>query len=116
MRFQELDTVVLQRELPEHGLRAGDMGTVVFPGADFKFFLTADLKERARRRLREQGVAAPDDEQVAREAEKIAERDRTDSEREISPLRRPESAIDVDTTALDFERQVEEIVRRVTAR
>ena len=105
-----------QHRAPEHGPHVADgrdMGTVVFPQAEVKFFLTADLTERARRRLRDQGVHAPTEEQVTREAERIAERDRTDSERELSPLRRPEGAIDVDTTALGFEEQVEEIVRRV---
>jgi cytidylate kinase len=90
-----------------------DMGTVVFPQADLKFYLTADLRERARRRLRDHGVHAPATSDVEREAEGIAERDRTDSERELSPLRRPDDAIDVDTTSLSFDAQVEEIVERV---
>ena len=90
-----------------------DMGTVVFPDADLKFFLTADLRERARRRLGDHGVTSPSAEQIAREEEGIAQRDRTDSERELSPLRRPDDAIDVDTTALSFEEQVAAIVQRV---
>jgi cytidylate kinase len=90
-----------------------DMGTKVFPDADVKFFLTADLRERARRRLRDHGVTEATDEDVAREAEGIDQRDRTDMERAHSPLVRPEGAIDVDTTALSFEAQVETIVTRV---
>jgi cytidylate kinase len=105
-----------QHEAGRHGRLVADgrdMGTIVFPQADLKFFLTADLGERAKRRLRDHGVAAPTEDDVAREAERIAERDRTDSERELSPLRRPDDAIDVDTTALGFDEQVEAIVRRV---
>jgi cytidylate kinase len=108
--------ISFQHRAAEHGPLVADgrdMGTKVFPEADLKFFLTADLRERARRRLRDHGVQAPSDEQVAREAERIAERDRTDSERELSPLRRPDNAIDVDTTALSFEEQVDAIVQRV---
>jgi cytidylate kinase len=105
-----------QHEAARHGPLVADgrdMGTVVFPDADVKFYLTADLRERARRRLRDHGVAVPSEDEVGREAERIAERDRTDSERELSPLRRPDDAIDVDTTALSFDEQVEEVVRRV---
>ena len=107
-----------QHEAARHGPLVADgrdMGTVVFPDAELKFYLTADLRERARRRLRDQGVESPTDEQIAHEAEGIAERDRTDSERELSPLRRPDGAIDVDTTALGFDEQVEAIVKRVGA-
>jgi cytidylate kinase len=90
-----------------------DMGTVVFPDAEVKVFLVADLAERARRRLREQGAAAPSEAEVEREAERIAARDRTDSERELSPLRQPEGALLLDTTRLTFEEQVEAILARV---
>ena len=90
-----------------------DMGTVVFPAAEVKVFLTADLSERARRRLNEQGVADPSGAQLAQEAARIGERDRGDSERKLSPLRRPEGALELDTTRLTFEQQVEAILRRV---
>jgi cytidylate kinase len=105
-----------QHDAARHGSLVADgrdMGTVVFPDADLKFYLTADLQERARRRLRDHGVAAPSEGEAAREAERIAERDRTDSQRELSPLRRPDDAIDVDTTALGFEEQVDAIVERI---
>jgi len=105
-----------QHDAARHGPLVADgrdMGTVVFPDAELKFFLTADLRERARRRLREGGVVAPTEGQIAREADGIARRDRNDSERLLSPLRRPDDAIDVDTTALSFEAQVETIVARV---
>ncbi len=74
-----------------------DMGTVVFPDADLKFFVTASVEERARRRveqLRQKGIEA-DFEAIARE---IAERDRRDRERPVAPLRPAEDAILIDTT------------------
>lgn len=93
-----------------------DMGTVVFPDAEVKVFLTADLRERARRRLREQGVQLPTEAELDAEVERIAARDRTDSEREHSPLRQPAGALVLDTTRLSFEEQVEAILRRVPPR
>jgi len=89
-----------------------DMGTVVFPDADVKVFLVADLHERARRRLLQNGQA-PDPEAVATEARAIARRDEEDSERDISPLRKPEGAVEIDTTGLSFDEQVDTIVDRV---
>ena len=95
-----------------------DMGTVVFPDADAKVYLVADLRERARRRLREGGGAHdPTEASVAAQAEAIAERDEIDSARDISPLRRPDGALEIDTTRLSFEEQVEAVValvRRLT--
>jgi len=94
-----------------------DMGTVVFPDADIKVYLVADLDERARRRLREGGLDAPSSGEVAAQAEAIAGRDSLDTEREISPLRMPDGAVAIDTTNLSFERQVSEVVdlvRRLT--
>lgn len=90
-----------------------DMGTVVFPDADLKFFLVASPPVRARRRLLEMGldpdVAGALDAEVAR----IEARDRADSERDVAPLRQPEEAILIDTTELDFEAQVAAIVAAV---
>lgn len=89
-----------------------DMGTVVFPDAEVKVYLLADLLERARRRLLETQVN-PTDEQIREEARLLDARDRADSERELSPLRKPEDAFVLDTTALTFEEQVEAVVARV---
>lgn len=87
-----------------------DMGTVVFPDADVKIFLVADLKERARRRLTQTGEGAAGEERIQAEADALARRDEQDSNRDISPLRKPDDAIEIDTTALDFEGQVAAIV------
>jgi cytidylate kinase len=89
-----------------------DMGTVVFPDADLKVYLVADLEERARRRLREVGTETPSAEELAEQVGAIEDRDRIDSGRDISPLRRPDGAVEIDTTELSFEDQVSAIVDR----
>lgn len=79
-----------------------DIGTVVFPAAQVKLFVTASVEERARRRfleLRGRGVAA-DPAQVAAE---IRDRDAQDANRPVAPLRPAEDAVTLDTTALDAE-------------
>jgi cytidylate kinase len=90
-----------------------DIGTVVFPGADFKFYLTADARVRAARRasqLRERGETV-DEEAVLAE---IVERDRLDRTRKHSPLRRADDAVVIDTTDRTFEEQVDRILRTIS--
>ncbi len=87
-----------------------DMGTVVFPDAEVKVFVTARLEERAKRRLLDQGVGDPAVSEVRHEAERLAERDARDEGRVHSPLRRPDGALVLDTTELTFEEQVDAIV------
>jgi CMP/dCMP kinase len=86
-----------------------DIGTVVFPAAELKVFLVADPRERARRRLLQMQLdtdeAAIDDE-VAR----IEARDRSDSSRDVAPLRQAPDARTLDTTGLTFDAQVDRIV------
>lgn len=86
-----------------------DIGTVVFPDAPLKVFLTATAAERARRRLvqegREAGAGA-----VRHEAEVLVARDTADTSRPVAPLREPADALRVDTTGMRFEQQVEAIV------
>jgi len=90
-----------------------DMGTVVFPQAEVKVFLVADVEERARRRMREQGAIEGDLDELGRQVRAIEARDRRDSERELSPLRRAVDAHEIDTTLLDFDQQVEAIISLV---
>jgi len=87
-----------------------DMGSVVFPDADVKVFLVADLDERARRRAHQDGSTPDSPETLAAQAEAIARRDAQDQERDLSPLRRPDGAVQIDTTGLTFDEQVEAIV------
>lgn len=86
-----------------------DMGTVVFPDAEVKIFMVADVKERARRRQADYAKLGID---VSFEdvLEEIEERDRKDRERDIAPLRRAEDAIELDTTHRGFEEQVEFVI------
>ena len=82
-----------------------DIGTTVLPGADVKIFLTASPEVRARRRLREleQRGQRADYETVLRE---IVQRDEQDRSRAVSPLRRAEDAVLVDTSELDLEQSL----------
>ncbi len=87
-----------------------DIGTVVFPDADLKVFLVASIEARARRRLRDlekRGEPSSLEDVV----EEIRERDRRDSTRQDSPLLKAEDAIELDTTHLTVEEQVDEVVR-----
>lgn len=93
-----------------------DIGTVVFPDAELKVYLIADPAERARRRLREHGVAEPTEAEVRAEAARLQGRDEIDSTRAVAPLARAADAVEVDTTRLEFAAQVAEIVRLARAR
>ena len=93
-----------QREIGKRGavMNGRDIGTVVFPNADVKFFLTAVIKERAERRLAEDREHNPDATYEQTLAE-IMERDRRDTTREDSPLVAAEDAIVVDSTGMPIE-------------
>ncbi len=86
-----------------------DIGTVVFPDAEVKVFLTADADERARRRLRERGEGEGSG-AVARESRALQGRDRRDSTREVAPLAAAEGAVVIDTSRLAFADQVARVV------
>jgi cytidylate kinase len=87
-----------------------DIGTVVFPDAALKVFLVADVEERARRRLLQDGVV-PDIEAVETILADLQRRDEADRTRAVAPLAPARDAITLDTTDLTFEEQVEFIVR-----
>lgn len=104
-----------QREMAGAGLvMAGrDIGTVVFPNADHKFFLTASLDEKVRRRAAQyQRRGERVDEEAMRK--EVAERDRADSERLVAPLRPADDAVIVDTDDLDLDQVVDRIVQLVS--
>ncbi len=101
----------LQRELGAEGsvvMDGRDIGTVVFPDAEVKFYLDATVEERGRRRyqeLKEKGL----DVELARITGEIAERDLQDSQRAIAPLRKAADAILIDSSRLT----VEEVLERM---
>jgi len=108
--------LAVQRSVGAHGNLVADgrdMGTVVFPDADVKFFLVAALEERARRRLLQDYGREPTSDEVQEAARLIGLRDQTDESRSLSPLRCPEGAVKVDTTGLTFEDQVAVILSQL---
>lgn len=109
--------VAQQRRLGDGGVvMAGrDIGTVVFPDADYKFFLTASLEEKVRRRAAqyERRGEAVDEEAMRKEVEA---RDRVDTERAVAPLRPAPDAIVIDTDELTVDEVVDKILRRTGAR
>ena len=107
--------VQYQREMAEGldvVLEGRDIGTVVFPDAEFKFFLIADIEERARRRKKEMETMGEIVSLRELTAE-LEERDRKDSTREHSPLKKAEDAVEIDTTGLSIAEQVNRIVKIV---
>ncbi len=86
-----------------------DIGTVVFPEAPLKIFLTATPDERARRRLSQRGQAM-DVNLVRRESQALAARDAADSNRPVAPLKPATDAVLLDTTALTLRQQVARVV------
>lgn len=96
-------------------LEGRDIGTVVFPNADYKFFVTANIHTRAKRRhleLLNKGFSIP----IEQVQENLAERDRIDSSREDSPLTQTEDAILVDTTDHTRESQLDYILQVIKDR
>jgi cytidylate kinase len=92
-----------------------DIGTVVFPEARLKVFLTATPESRARRRLLQRGDSL-DPATLERETEALAARDAADMARPVAPLRQAPDAIVVDTTRMSFQEQVDVIVGLARAR
>ena len=89
-----------------------DMGTVIFNDAKHKFFLTASLEERAKRRqtqLKRQGSEV----NMRVLLQELEERDKRDTEREHSPLRSADDSVTIDTSALDPNEVLEEIKRYI---
>ncbi|MBI4040376.1 MAG: (d)CMP kinase [Deltaproteobacteria bacterium] len=104
-----------QRKLASKGGIVGegrDMGTVVFPKADVKFFLKASLEERSHRRfleLKEKGMKL----KKGHVAAEIQARDRQDTKRKTAPLKRAKDAIEVDTTHLGIDEVVGALYKKI---
>lgn len=93
-----------------------DIGTVVLPNANYKFFLTASVEERAKRRYKEliqKGISNITYEQIL---EEIKKRDEIDSNREVSPLRKSQDAYVIDTTNKTIDETVQEIISIIEGR
>jgi CMP/dCMP kinase len=107
----------LQRAAGEGGavvMEGRDIGTVVFPDAEFKFYLDADVTERARRRHAElvhKGAAIT----LAEVAGQLRERDARDSERELAPLRAAADAVVIDSTGLTLDQVIDMMKSRIMA-
>ena len=108
----------MQRRMGEKGgviLEGRDIGTVVFPDAEVKFFLSASAEERGRRRYLElaaRGEQATLEETIA----KVISRDRQDEGREHAPLRKADDAISIDSTALSIDEVLEIMEKSVRQR
>jgi cytidylate kinase len=108
----------LQREMGERGgvvLEGRDIGTVVFPDAQVKFFLSATARERGRRRydeLREKGTEVDLEQTIA----EVEARDAADETREHAPLKRAADAVDIDSTALTIDQVLQQMLEVVKAR
>jgi cytidylate kinase len=110
--------VARQRACGERGgvvMEGRDIGTVVFSGADVKIYLDASPEERARRRAADPAHASSTSGQLSEVATALAERDKSDSTRAVSPLAVAPDAVVVDTTGMPVDRVVERVLDVVRA-
>jgi len=115
--FGEVRNAVVQKlrdlaRIGDYVIDGRDIGTVVFPDAGLKVFLTASLEERAKRRsldLQEQGEVVD----MEKLKQQISQRDLEDSTREIAPLRKPGDAVEIDTTGISREQVLERMSQMV---
>ena len=108
----------LQRKMGRKGRMVAegrDMGTVVFPDADYKFFITASQEIRAKRRFKERRDRG-EKVSMAEVAEELKKRDNQDTNREIAPLRPAKDAEVIDTTALNQNEVAELILKEIKKR
>ncbi len=103
------------REAPGLVADGRDMGTVVFPDAPLKIFLTASAEERARRRFL-QLKARGDDVNLTSLLEEIRERDERDTQRAVAPLKPADDAVQLDSTTLSIEEVLQKILSEVAER
>jgi cytidylate kinase len=104
-----------QRTMGQRGavLNGRDIGTVVFPDADIKFYLTAVPEERAERRFREGQITSGSPPSLAQTLAEMIERDRRDSTRADSPLKAADDAIVLDSTGKSIDEVFEEMMERI---
>lgn len=105
-----------QRKIAANGgviMDGRDIGTIILPNADYKFFLTASIDERTKRRFLElQKLGIETDEDTVRK--NLVERDRIDSEREVAPLKQADDAIVIDNTTLTKKETIDLILSHIS--
>ncbi len=110
------EMVKMQRKIAQKGkgavLEGRDIGTVVFPDAEYKFYLDAEFEERVKRRHKElvEGGVSVDFVNIK---EDVKRRDKSDMERAVAPLRKAEDATVIDTTKLTIDKTVEKILTHI---
>ena len=107
--------VKIQRSFTKNGnfvVEGRDIGTVVFPDAEHKFYLQADYDIRAKRRLAD-FEKINEAKNINKIKEDLEKRDKYDSTRKLSPLKKPDNAIIIDTTNCSLEEQVNEILKHI---
>ena len=107
--------VAMQREIGNKSdcvVEGRDIGTIVFPNAEYKFYIVADIKMRAQRRLKEQEQIG-----IIKSLEDVMSdlkvRDHKDSNRDNSPLRKANDAVQIDTSNLSIDEQVNFIINHI---
>lgn len=111
--------VEIQQELAKSNnviMDGRDIGTVVLPNANYKFFVTASVEERARRRYKELLLKNADNITYKQILEEIKKRDEIDSNRKISPLRKSPDAYVIDTTNKTIDESVQEVISIIEGR
>jgi cytidylate kinase len=109
--------VARQRAIGDRGgvvMEGRDIGTVVFPQADVKIYLDASPEERARRRTADPSHASSKTAQLSDVATALAERDKSDSTRAVSPLAVASDAVVIDTTSLSVSDVIEKVIALVS--
>ncbi len=118
-RLVETQQRIARREVEAGGgavLEGRDIGTVVFPDADVKIFMIAELASRARRRYDELKAGMNGNTpSLGAISDELAERDQRDAERALSPLLPAEDAVLLDTTSLSVDQQVEHVLTIINA-
>lgn len=115
--YPEVRAVLLQKQkdfkrMPGLVADGRDMGTVVFPDAEFKVFLTASAEERAKRRYKqliEKGISA----NLVQITSEVEQRDRRDQERKTAPLAQAEGALYIDSSTLSIDQVIEQVTKLV---
>jgi pantoate ligase / CMP/dCMP kinase len=97
-------------------LEGRDIGTIIFPDADLKLFLTASSEERAKRRLKDLAASGKPHPNLDELKVQIEKRDSDDSSRKVAPLKKASDAVELDTTNLNLDEVVEKAYQAAKAK